>query len=274
MSFPFDSTSETVNVNFLATRSSILIKNITRESLKVFCATPSDIEVKGKQFSAFGAQWRLEIRPGGCKKYPGWIAVFLFLDTPDETKTVDFQIRVGKNATKYYSTRFSTCDPQPEGTVRACGSELFISHGTLLRNFTYHVVDGVLAIAVTIFGVKQHFQLSGTVAVPPSSLGSEYLAMLQSGKGADVTLVCGGEKIKAHSLILSHRSPLFAALLDQSSPMACVDLSAMPVLDSITPPTFRRLLEFMYTDELTPNSAEEARSPGDFISRSDAFLSL
>jgi speckle-type POZ protein len=92
--------------------------------------------------------------------------------------------------------------------------------------------------------------------LPQPALGAHFGALLVSGKGADVTLVCGGERLEAHALVLSARSPVFAAQLEDGPLRA--DAAAVPVPPEITPQTLRRLLHFLYTDELDPASPEEA----------------
>ena len=79
---------------------------------------------------------------------------------------------------------------------------------------------------------------------------------MESGDGADTTLLCGRESIKAHSVILVARSPVFRAQLKGS--LAC-SLDAVPVPEEIDAPTLQRTLEFIYTDECEPSSAEEAQ---------------
>lgn len=88
--------------------------------------------------------------------------------------------------------------------------------------------------------------------MPAADLG----ALLESGDSSDVTLLCGGERLRAHTLILSARSPVFRAGL--RGPLAC-SLDAVPVPDFIQPAIMRRVLRFIYTDELQPASAEEAQ---------------
>ena len=99
---------------------------------------------------------------------------------------------------------------------------------------------------------------SNNISVLPPSLGRELRELLQSGAGADVILACGGERIAAHSFVLCLRSPVFRAQLAPDSPMVVADRTSVPVPDAITPATLRRLLEFIYSDELEPESPEEA----------------
>lgn len=106
------------------------------------------------------------------------------------------------------------------------------------------------------------------LSTPPPVLSGKLRALLSSGERADCTLVCGGagERLQAHTFILSLRSPVFAAQLSCSDPagggglLAALDLSAVPVPEDIEPPVMRRLLEHLYTDEEVEFSdANEAR---------------
>ena len=95
-------------------------------------------------------------------------------------------------------------------------------------------------------------------STPPSDLALNLGTLLDSAAGADVTLCCGGESIAAHACILSARSAVFAAQLVKDSAMA-LNRSAVPVPAEITPATLRRMLEYIYTDRLVPESVEEVR---------------
>ena len=235
--------TEPIFVNKPSVTSTFLVKNMTPESVAALCATPVSKSVFGRGFYAFGAQWCIKIYFGGCKeKYKGSISAFIYLVTRDETKTVEFKLSIGKAKCNKEITCFSTLNPPPEGSVSNRGNNILLRHADLLANPADYIIDGVLSLTATLSDPVPHLEFpTNTVAVPPSSLGGDLLAILRSGSGADVTLVCKGEQIKAHSLILSHRSSFFAALLDQSSPMACADVSAIPVLDSITPAILLRI---------------------------------
>jgi speckle-type POZ protein len=114
----------------------------------------------------------------------------------------------------------------------------------------------VFTVKCTLRKVGKEERASPSVSVPAPCLGADLAAALQTGKRADVTLVCAGERLAAHALLLCTRSPVFAAQLEEGPMQA--DASAVPVPPDITPHTLRRLLEFIYTDELEPASAEEA----------------
>lgn len=96
--------------------------------------------------------------------------------------------------------------------------------------------------------------------VPTSSLPGDMRALLNSGDNADCTLVCGGERIRAHTLILSVASPVFKAQLDRRNPLACANLSHVTVPADIQPPVLLKLLDYAYTDEgVRFNDVDEAR---------------
>ena len=68
--------------------------------------------------------------------------------------------------------------------------------------------------------------------------------LYKSGTGADVTIVCEGERFPAHKLILSARSKVFAAMFSQKMRMEEqqqeVDIKVLDML------TTERLLTFIY----------------------------
>ena len=53
-------------------------------------------------------------------------------------------------------------------------------------------------------------KVAADVYIPPSNHFGHLLSALRTGEGADITLLCGEERIKAYSLILS-QSPTFEA---------------------------------------------------------------
>ena len=92
--------------------------------------------------------------------------------------------------------------------------------------------------------------------LPPSAMSSDLARLLNSGFDADVTLLCGSERVKAHSVILCARSSVFMVQL--KGPLAC-SLEAVPVPEEITSETLRDTLRFIYTDKVDPSSAEHAQ---------------
>jgi hypothetical protein len=130
-----------------------------------------------------------------------------------------------------------------------------LSHTELAANLQKHLPGGVLTVKATLrFDASK--ERVNPIAQPAPSLGADFGALLTSGEDTDVTLVCDGERLAAHALVLRARSPVFAAQLADGPLRA--DADALPVPPEITPHTLRHLLHFLYTDELQPASAEEA----------------
>jgi hypothetical protein len=92
--------------------------------------------------------------------------------------------------------------------------------------------------------------------VPPPGLRDDMLAMLRSGEDADVVLRwADGSELRAHRNMLRRRSSLFSSRL---SGRFRDDMQVVDVADDCARATMPRLLEFLYTDELTPSDADEA----------------
>ena len=89
--------------------------------------------------------------------------------------------------------------------------------------------------------------LSIGVQVPEPQMSKDLLRMLESENFADVTFVVGDTKVKAHKCILASRSNFFENMF--SVGMREAQESVISVQD-ISLPTFRKLLEFIYSDQL------------------------
>ena len=149
-----------------------------------------------------------------------------------------------------------------EGSDPSRGCPKLLSHELIAARPDKIIPGGVLTITATItlkdVRVAAGPSPSSSITVPPPSVTSELRALLDSGACTDIALACGGQSVPAHSFVLRMRSPVFRAQLAPDSPLVAADLSAVPVPDDITPATLRRLLEFIYSDELEPASPEEA----------------
>ncbi|XP_049843775.1 speckle-type POZ protein-like [Schistocerca gregaria] len=77
------------------------------------------------------------------------------------------------------------------------------------------------------------------------SFASDMQALMESGDGADVTLVVGDSELAAHSLILAARSPVFAAMLRSDMREA---LSRRVEITDMQEAVVRQMLLFVYTE--------------------------
>jgi len=97
-----------------------------------------------------------------------------------------------------------------------------------------------------VYASKQNIHPS--VVVPPATLDTNLLSLLHSGRHSDVTFLIEGERVKAHSLILSARSEVF----DRQFTCGMRESVSKEVLvEDFDITTFKTLLKFLYTDDLT-----------------------
>jgi hypothetical protein len=87
--------------------------------------------------------------------------------------------------------------------------------------------------------------LSIGVQVSEPQMSKDLLNMLDSENFADVTFILGETKLKAHKCILAARSSFFENMF--SVGMREAQESVISVQD-INLPTFKKILEFIYSD--------------------------
>jgi hypothetical protein len=223
-----------------------------------FTASAVGDKLVSPPFSAHGFEWTLQLYPNGFDaKHRQNVGLYVRLRTQNTTTTPTVTLRAGEEPEYQLiaDTVFSTCEPRPEGSSPSRGAAKYLTHDELLEEFDAHVPGGVFTITAALRWPGFEARTNPTVA-PPSGLAADLGALLASGKYADVTLLCSDERLPAHRLVLCTRSPVFAAQLDEGPMQA--DPAAVPVPPEITPHTLRRLLHFLYTDELELASPEEA----------------
>jgi speckle-type POZ protein len=224
------------------------------------------------EFSALGKEWRLRAYLNGDKaEDAGHFSLFLHLRTPNfrkltlnSTITPHVALSIGDRKLSLTDRVFTTVQPTPEGSGQGWGSSKFLPHTDLLSKRDVYFPGGIMTVTATLKSTQLVVAEKGVARVaeasvlpiPPPSLVLNLASLLSSGEGADVTLRCGAVHISAHSPILCARSPVLRAHL--TGPLAC-SLDNVPVPPEIDEHTLRRTLTFIYTDELAPESAEEAQ---------------
>ena len=178
-------------------------------------------------FTALGYEWRVDLYPNGrTVEDAGSVSVFLLLYSPNvERFSPLVVVEIGDKARTLSkaSSSFSSVKPPLAGTGQAIGWCKFVSHETLFAAPHVYSPGGVLTVTVSVsqlqFVVTERgtAELQATSAslppVVPSSMNTDFASLLESGEGADVTLLCGSERISAHSLFLCSRSPVLRAQL-------------------------------------------------------------
>lgn len=291
------------------------IKNVTAKALKI---AEVDKCIQSPPFEWDGKTWSIAVYLNGdSAESAGFVSAYLILDAhaavvrddgvnhhsvgAEETaKKAAFIIidvcGAGRSGVMFYevgagwgATRFVSHD--------TAASWLALSNGTLAFTATFKPV-GITSISnprivsessqavATLLPHNSSSNAAAAVTVLPSSMASQWRALLSSGDGADIALECGSERLLAHSCVLSLRSPVFKVLLAQrqrdreeqqlapASPPATNGAGAFAAdhhhhhhqdaaassttplllltvrLAEIEPPILRKLLVHMYTDEV------------------------
>lgn len=104
-----------------------------------------------------------------------------------------------------------------------------------------------------------------SAGLPSTDLHQQLGELLQSHKGADITLFVSGESFMAHKIILAARSPIFMAEFF-GSPMK-ESRSGVVDINGIEPAAFKAMLHFIYTD----TCPELAQHHGSDIGRQESM---
>lgn len=156
-------------------------------------------------------------------------------------------------------------DPQ----ARNChGYRKFVRRSVLEASGSGYLVNDIVVIryeielVVTSGGaLNKNAKLlpAASVNVPSyPTIGKQLISLLYDQDGAfDCTFDVEGEKFKAHKLILSSRSSVFAAMLRTGAAMK-EGRDGVITLRDIKPDVFRLLLHFVYADEIPRGGVEEA----------------
>ncbi|PUZ49306.1 hypothetical protein GQ55_7G316000 [Panicum hallii var. hallii] len=97
------------------------------------------------------------------------------------------------------------------------------------------------------------------IAVPPDTRSSDFLGLLNSQEGSDITYAAGGTTFRAHTCILLARSPVFREevreLIDnpEKHPWRHINVEE----EEMTAQAFEALLHVVYTDQLPDMSYVE-----------------
>jgi speckle-type POZ protein len=113
---------------------------------------------------------------------------------------------------------------------------------------------------IAIGKLRAEGTVTSSIVVPPPDWLQHFQTFLQSGLGADVSIVVGDEAFAAHRCVLAARSPvfnaaLFGAMKEGTSTIPCIQIGDM------LPQVFKCLLHFIYTDTLPEIEGEDASSP-------------
>ncbi|CAG5101215.1 Similar to spop-b: Speckle-type POZ protein B (Xenopus laevis) [Cotesia congregata] len=131
------------------------------------------------------------------------------------------------------------------------GFNEFLEKETLLANKSVLIPNDTLTILAEVTVVDDEVKLipvEKSLINPKSNLSRDLKVFYNSREFSDTTIVIGDKKIKAHRLMLIMRSPVLAAMftheLDEKK-------SNQIFITDITADIFEKVLEFIYTDEVS-----------------------
>ena len=87
---------------------------------------------------------------------------------------------------------------------------------------------------------------SESLPVSKHTLKDDMASLMQDGASSDVTLVAGRKELKAHKLILSARSPVFARMFQHNTRES---ITNTVTITDITAEVLEAMLQFIYTDD-------------------------
>jgi hypothetical protein len=216
--------------------------------------------VRSPAFALHDRQWRLELYAAGCYDCSARNTAVVCLAAADDLPSsalFDFTLAACGLSCANHAAMFYRSSNMKQ---RRC---LELPHAVLLFH-SARSPNGALVITATLRksgDATVNESLSALpvplAPLPATTLAAALAALQHDESSADVTLLCNNnERLQAHSLLLCARSPVLKAQL--TGPLAC-DARALHVPDDIAPAIMRRLLSYVYTDALTPQSPEEAQ---------------
>jgi len=210
--------------------------------------------VASEKFQAGGHEWIVQFYPDGYNEELNnaeYVALSLTLASEATNLwalynfTMLDQTGRGQDRSMGRSVQRGPCKFESQNFRR--GKPRFIKRSELSNSGL--LVNDMLIIRCEVSVVvtrTSHEDGAPSVRVPPSRLGQDLGALLASGEDADVTFLVKDERVEAHKMILSARSPVFKAMLH--SPMSKGTEGGVKI-EAMEPVVFQALLHFIYTDE-------------------------
>ena len=223
-------------------------------------AVGSDVEWPSPSFLACGLQWHVRLVPNvQSSDGVSHLGAYLYLETPDSTcwpAVAEITVSSSLNqASTQLSEPFSTKRPSPKGASRNWGKDRLVNPMSL---FYFHGTGCSLVVRVRLRARAFNELEVPTIRRSVGTLAEDLVALLGDEAHADVRFRCiGGEIVGGHSILSAARSSTLRALL--YGPLAAKLPAELHVPDCISAAIMSRLVHFLYTDEASFSSAEEAQ---------------
>lgn len=209
-----------------------------------------------KIFSAEGDEkfkWQLVCYPKGSKgDHEDFIACFLRLKSDDAKVTVKYVMSVLDTTNGTFCHRhkhFHTFNKSGFGCLN------FLSQKDLLDKNCKYLKEDVLTLQCQLSYESEvidssHPSRSKIPRLDNTSEGqiTQHLGhFLDSGRMSDITFIVGRQKFKAHKIIMSARSPVFARKFEINGKVSSIETLK---IENCEPEVFQAMLRFFYTDEM------------------------
>ncbi|XP_029127835.1 BTB/POZ and MATH domain-containing protein 4 [Cajanus cajan] len=213
--------------------------------------------VKSEKFDAGGHRWIIYLYPDG--KYPEdntvFISVYLALVSLATNVRAIFEFTLldqsdkGEHMVNDYFTTNLIDGPQIFHFGSFWGIRHFIAKDKLEKSTFLKddclKINCVVGVPVTSVEVPKPL-----VNIPKSDIGSYFGKLLENEKGSDVTFLVGGERFRAHKLVLTTRSTAFKTMFLTGKQEEGPNSDKCIVVDGMEPKVFKALIHFIYTDTL------------------------
>ena len=223
--------------------------------------------LKSDIFSANGDathQWQLQCYPAGAgKEHCAFLSIFAFLLNPktELTANVEFSVlnvvegkfvETGSVPGTWYLTGVGLPGHTFSKIKNGWGFQKLLSHKDLLAKNSKCLKEGALTVQCKItYEVENSSPSRAKVPKLLETLDcriAHHLGHLfDSGRMSDITFIVGRRYFKAHKIIMSARSSVFAGMFEIDG-----RVSPLPSLkiEDCEPEVFEAMLRFLYTDEV------------------------
>ena len=193
---------------------------------------PGESTLSEVQTDCNGHKWYLEVYPGGepSDDEPGWISLYLHRGG---NNCEELNVRTIIAVTDAYGATvedYEDIDNEIFCIYSHRGKQEFIKRSVVLDSTNKILKNGALRIDVEI-QVKDD---KDDLFQPKNDHCSKMLALLESGKKTDASIMVGGKCFHVHSLIIDSNSPILASNMNGS-------------IDNVHSDVFQLLLEYIYS---------------------------
>ena len=222
--------------------------------------------IRSRIFSVGGHNWSIRFYPDGyLKADENHISVYLeLMDKAKVRASCDLRL-------VDQSTGLSVSVHKTDPRMFISGCSKFAPQTCLFKKRSelepsVYIKDDRLIIecVVTVFKEPRVFETKSCpkIQVPPSDIGKHLGKLLETERGADLTISVGGQTFVAHKFVLAMRSPVFGAQL--YGPMKEAREQCIAI-EGMQPSVFKALLHFIYTDSLPEMDDLEAGDRSELI---------